>query len=68
MIISRTPLRASFFGGGSDLSGYYKNCAGGYGAVLSSAINMYVYITVNKKFDDQMMPIFPAIWATFLWL
>lgn len=54
MIISRTPLRASFFGGGSDLSGYYKNSACGYGAVLSTAIDMYIYITVNKKFDDQI--------------
>lgn len=49
MIISKTPLRASFFGGGSDFQGYYKN---GYGSVLSTAINMYIYMTVNKKFDD----------------
>jgi D-glycero-alpha-D-manno-heptose-7-phosphate kinase len=49
MIISRTPLRMSFAGGGSDLSVYYQN---GYGAVVSAAVNMYLYITVNKKFDD----------------
>jgi D-glycero-alpha-D-manno-heptose-7-phosphate kinase len=49
MIISRTPLRASFFGGGTDLKEYYSN---GFGSVLSTAINMYIYITVNKKFDD----------------
>ena len=49
MIISRTPLRISFAGGGSDLSVYYKT---GYGAVVSTAINKYIYITVNKKFDD----------------
>lgn len=54
MIISRTPLRASFFGGGSDLGDYYRNSACGYGAVLSTAIDMYIYITVNKKFDDQI--------------
>lgn len=54
MIISRTPMRASFFGGGSDLAGYYRSSASGYGAVLSTAINMYAYITVNKKFDDQI--------------
>lgn len=54
MIISRTPLRASFFGGGSDLGDYYRNSAGGYGAALSTAIDMYIYITVNKKFDDQI--------------
>lgn len=49
MIISRTPLRASFVGGGSDLPSYYRR---GYGAVLSTAIDKYIYITVNKKFDD----------------
>ncbi len=54
MIMSRTPMRASFFGGGSDFSGYYQNSKTGYGAVLSTAINMYIYITVNKKFDDQI--------------
>lgn len=49
MIISQTPLRISFAGGGSDLREYYKT---GYGAVVSSAIDKYIYITVNKKFDD----------------
>jgi D-glycero-alpha-D-manno-heptose-7-phosphate kinase len=49
MIISRTPLRISLVGGGSDLSEYYKT---GFGAVISTAIDRYVYITVNKKFDD----------------
>jgi len=49
MIISRTPLRASFAGGGSDLADYYKT---GYGAVVSTAISHYIYITINKKFDD----------------
>lgn len=49
MIISRTPLRMSFAGGGSDFKEYYKN---GYGAVVSTAINKYIYVTLNKKFDD----------------
>lgn len=49
MIISRTPLRVSLSGGGSDLKEYYKT---GYGAVVSTAIDKYIYITVNKKFDD----------------
>ena len=49
MIISRTPLRISFAGGGSDLASFYKYHAG---AVVSTAINKYIYITVNKKFDD----------------
>lgn len=50
MIISRTPMRMSFLGGGSDLPSYYRHVHSG--AVLSSAINKYIYITVNKKFDD----------------
>lgn len=49
MIISRTPLRISFCGGGSDLASYYQNKPG---AVVSTTINKYIYITVNKKFDD----------------
>lgn len=49
MIISRTPLRISFAGGGSDLAVYYRN---GGGSVVSTAIDKYIYITVNRKFDD----------------
>jgi D-glycero-alpha-D-manno-heptose-7-phosphate kinase len=51
MIISRTPLRISFVGGGSDLPVYYRRFGG---AVISSSINMFVYITVNRKFDDRL--------------
>src|SRR3989344_8156956 len=51
MIISRTPLRISFVGGGSDLPAYYKYKTG---AVVSTAINKYIYITVNKKFDHRI--------------
>lgn len=54
MIISRTPFRASLFGGGTDLADYYENSRYGYGAVVSTAINMYTYMTVNKKFDDKI--------------
>jgi len=51
MIISRTPLRVSFAGGGSDLSAYYLHKPG---AVTSTAIDKYIYITVNKRFDEQI--------------
>jgi D-glycero-alpha-D-manno-heptose-7-phosphate kinase len=51
MIISQTPLRISFAGGGSDLSVYYQKSGG---MVISTAINKYIYITVNKKFDDRI--------------
>lgn len=49
MIISRTPMRVSFLGGGSDLAVYYGR---GFGQVLSTAIDRYIFITVNRKFDD----------------
>jgi D-glycero-alpha-D-manno-heptose-7-phosphate kinase len=39
----------SFAGGGSDLAVYYQKNPG---AVISTTLNMYLYITVNKKFDD----------------
>lgn len=51
MIISRTPLRISFAGGGSDLSAFYRHNPG---LVISTSINKYIYITVNKKFDHQI--------------
>ncbi|MEK7518137.1 MAG: GHMP kinase, partial [Patescibacteria group bacterium] len=51
MIISRTPLRISFVGGGSDLQSYYRYNTG---AVVSTAINKYIYITINKKFDNKI--------------
>lgn len=51
MIITRTPLRISFTGGGTDLASYYKINGG---AVVSMAVNKYIYITVNKKFDNAI--------------
>ena len=54
MIISKTPLRASFFGGGTDFKDYYENSAYGYGSVISAALNMYVYIMVCKRFDSKI--------------
>ena len=51
MIISRTPLRVSFVGGGSDLPAFYRRDPG---AVVSTAINKYIYIAVNPKFDQRI--------------
>lgn len=45
MIISKTPIRISFFGGGTDYPDYYKNHKG---AVLSTTIDKYIYTSVNK--------------------
>lgn len=51
MIITRTPLRMSFVGGGSDMPAYYEKFGG---AVVSTTIDKYIFITVNKKFDDNI--------------
>jgi D-glycero-alpha-D-manno-heptose-7-phosphate kinase len=51
MIISKTPFRMSFVGGGSDMHAYFKD---NVGAVLSTSINKYVYISVNPKFDNKI--------------
>lgn len=49
MIISKTPLRVSFFGGGTDIPSYYKNNQ--YGSVVSTSINKYIYVSVKKHSD-----------------
>jgi len=54
MIISKTPLRCSFFGGGTDFHDYYENSRLGYGSVISTALDMHVYITVNRNFDGKI--------------
>lgn len=54
MVISKTPLRCSFFGGGTDFKDYYENSRFGYGSVISTALAMYVYITVNNNFDRKI--------------
>ena len=51
MIVSRTPLRMSFVGGGSDLPSYYRKKGG---AVLSTSVDKYMYVTVNQKFDNDI--------------
>lgn len=58
MIISKTPLRMSFFGGGTDFESYFANSRFGYGSVISTALNMYVYITVNKRFDGNIRVVY----------
>lgn len=44
MIITKTPFRMSFFGGGTDIPQYFK---GNRGAVISTSFNKYVYVTVR---------------------
>jgi D-glycero-alpha-D-manno-heptose-7-phosphate kinase len=50
MIISKTPFRISFCGGGTDLKEYYSH---GQGSVVSTAIDKYMYVTVNDFFDKD---------------
>ncbi len=51
MIISKTPCRLSFAGGGSDIESYYREHGG---AVVSVAIDKYVYLTLQTKFDHHI--------------
>lgn len=50
MIISRTPFRLSFMGGGTDLPSFYQEEEG---MVLSTALNKFMHITVNNRFDES---------------
>ena len=48
MIISQTPYRVSFAGGGTDLPAFYQH---EYGAVLSLTLKQHMYVTVSPRFD-----------------
>ena len=52
MIITRSPLRVSLGGGGTDLPSYYREHSG---FVLSAAIDKYVYITLHQTFDQELI-------------
>ena len=49
MIITKTPFRVSFCGGGSDIKDFYKEYGG---CVLSTTINRYMYLTIHPYFDE----------------
>ncbi len=51
MIITQTPLRISFFGGGTDFRGFYDQEPGW---VLSSAIDKYIFVVIKERFDDKI--------------
>lgn len=51
MIISQTPLRISFVGGGTDLKSFYH---AEDGMVLSAAIDKYIYVIVKERFDEKI--------------
>ena len=52
MIITKTPLRVSFAGGGTDLKDYYS--LNGGGKVFSTAIDKYVYVIIKERFDKKI--------------
>jgi len=58
MIITRTPLRISVGGGGTDLPSYYRR---GGGFLISAAINRYVYIAINDTFTDDYVIKYSAL-------
>ncbi len=51
MIIVQTPLRISFFGGGTDFPSFFMEEGG---CVLSSAIDKYIFVSVKERFDDKL--------------
>jgi D-glycero-alpha-D-manno-heptose-7-phosphate kinase len=51
MVISQTPLRISFAGGGTDLASFYRKEEGW---VVNAAIDKYVYVIVKERFDDKI--------------
>ena len=51
MIVTQTPLRISFGGGGTDLAAYYAQREG---FVVSTAIDKFAYVIVKERFDDDI--------------
>lgn len=52
MIITRSPLRISLGGGGTDLPSYYRNHTG---FVVAAALDKYVYITLHEPFEENII-------------
>ena len=53
MIISRTPVRVSFCGGGTDVDWFATSEPNG-GLVTSLALDRHIHVTVNRRFDDRV--------------
>src|SRR6201995_1508596 len=52
MIITRSPLRISLGGGGTDLPSYYREHTG---FLIAAAIDKYVYITLHETFVTELI-------------
>jgi D-glycero-alpha-D-manno-heptose-7-phosphate kinase len=59
MIITRTPLRISLGGGGTDLPSFYEEHGGGF--LIAAAISKYVYIAVHRNFEDELILKYSAV-------
>lgn len=53
MIITRTPLRISLGGGGTDLPAYYRGGEGGF--LVAAAVDRHVYLALNRNFDGDLL-------------
>lgn len=51
MIITQTPLRISFLGGGTDFPEFFKKHGG---AVVATAIDKYIFVVIKERFDDKI--------------
>jgi D-glycero-alpha-D-manno-heptose-7-phosphate kinase len=51
MIIIQTPLRISFFGGGTDFASFFRSEGG---CVLTTAIDKYIFVTIKQRFDAKL--------------
>lgn len=58
MIVTKTPLRISFFGGGTDLPEYYNNYPG---AVLSTTIDVNMFIAINSSPKERIKACYDKI-------
>lgn len=60
MIISRTPFRVSFVGGGTDLESYYSKKDG---RVLSTTIDKYIYVCIKKPLHEIVGARYRIAWS-----
>ena len=52
MIITKTPFRMSFFGGGTDMESFFKENGG---AVLSTTFDKYCYVNVRHAIERELL-------------
>jgi len=58
MLLTKTPLRVSFFGGGSDLSSFYTHKEG---LVVSTTIDSFIYMAINQCVAPHLKVVYSAL-------